>query len=139
NGPLGSSSNAAGNLVLTGGALQYTGAGATTDRLLTVTPTGGKLDASGSGAVVFNNAGANVSADAPPRATTDSITTPKVTLANVNDLVVGMTVTGTNIPGGTTIIAINPTANSITLSNTPTAAGADTLSFGIADRVLTLT
>src|SRR5439155_22968087 len=115
NSPLGSSSNAASNLVLTGGALQYTGGGATTDRLFTVTPTGGKLDASGSGAIAFSNPGANISADAPPRATTESITTPKVTLANVSDLVVGMTVTGTgtSIPPGTTIAAINPTANSI--------------------------
>jgi autotransporter-associated beta strand protein len=139
NSPIGASGNAAKNLVLTGGGLRYTGAGGNTDRLFTVTGTGGTLDASGTGPIVFNNGGQVVSADPAPRATTDSATSPKVTLASVADLVAGMTVTGTNIPAGTTIISINPTASSITLSNTPAAAGADTLSFSTANRMLTLT
>jgi autotransporter-associated beta strand protein len=137
-GPLGASSNAATNLVLSGGKLQYSGAGESTDRLFTITPTGGGIDSSGSGAIVFGNGGAVVSADAPARATTTSTTSARVTLNNVYDLVVGMSVTGANIPAGTTIASINPAANSIVLSNTPTIAGADTLSFGIAPRTLTL-
>jgi fibronectin-binding autotransporter adhesin len=56
---IGSASNAAANLVLNGGTLQYTGTGtASTDRLLTIGTAGGTLDASGTGAVNFTNAGA---------------------------------------------------------------------------------
>jgi len=55
---IGASSNAAFNLILTGGTLQYMGAAVSTDRLFTVTTSGGTLDASGSGAVNFTNTGA---------------------------------------------------------------------------------
>lgn len=54
---IGQSSNAAANLVLNGGTLQYTGAATTTDRLFTLGPSGGTLDASGSGAIAFTNTG----------------------------------------------------------------------------------
>lgn len=58
---IGISSSAAGNLVFGGGTLQYTGmATATTDRLFTIGNTAGDtatLDASGSGALSFNNTG----------------------------------------------------------------------------------
>jgi autotransporter-associated beta strand protein len=107
--------------------------------LFSVTPTGGSIDASGSGAVVFNNGGSVVSADPAPRSTTDTAGNAKLTLPSVADLVVGMAVTGTNIPAGTTIVSINPTASSITLSAAPTAAGADVLSFSTTGRTLTLT
>src|SRR5207248_8640139 len=50
--------NAAASLVLTGGTLRYTGAGDSTDRLFSVGTGGGTLDASGTGAVQFTNAGA---------------------------------------------------------------------------------
>ena len=60
---LGISTNAASNLVLDGGTLQYTGAAAGTDRLFTVGSTEaagatGTLDASGTGALSFTNTGA---------------------------------------------------------------------------------
>lgn len=55
---LGSSTNDAANLVLNGGTLQYTGAATSTDRLFSVGTSGGTLDASGTGAVNFNNTGA---------------------------------------------------------------------------------
>jgi fibronectin-binding autotransporter adhesin len=59
---IGESSNAAANLVIAGGTLQYTGAATSTDRLFQVgSTTAGStstLDASGTGAVVFTNAGA---------------------------------------------------------------------------------
>ena len=55
---LGSSSNAAANLVLNGGTLRYTGAATSTDRLFTLGANGGTLDASGTGAVDFTNTGA---------------------------------------------------------------------------------
>ncbi|MFC5453241.1 autotransporter-associated beta strand repeat-containing protein [Prosthecobacter fluviatilis] len=54
---IGASTNAATNLVLNGGALKYTGAVASTDRLFSVGTSGGTLDASGTGAVNFSNTG----------------------------------------------------------------------------------
>ncbi|WP_395730163.1 autotransporter-associated beta strand repeat-containing protein [Prosthecobacter sp.] len=54
---LGASTNAAANLVLNGGALKYTGAATSTDRLFSVGTGGGTLDASGTGAVNFSNTG----------------------------------------------------------------------------------
>jgi autotransporter-associated beta strand protein len=55
---IGSSTNAAANLVIQGGALKYEGAAASTDRLFTVGTSGATVDASGSGAVNFTNTGA---------------------------------------------------------------------------------
>ncbi|WP_265919827.1 autotransporter outer membrane beta-barrel domain-containing protein [Cupriavidus nantongensis] len=52
---IGASGNAAANLVLDGGILQYTGTGASTDRQFTLTTRGGSLEASGSGALNFTN------------------------------------------------------------------------------------
>lgn len=46
---------AANELVISGGTLQYTGTGDTTDRLLTVGPQGATIDASGSGALTWTN------------------------------------------------------------------------------------
>ncbi len=69
---IGISSNAAANLVLDGGTLQFTGAATTpttangnqtngtTDRLFTLTANGGGLDASGTGALNFTNTGSLV-------------------------------------------------------------------------------
>jgi autotransporter-associated beta strand protein len=140
NSSIGASSSAASNVLLTGGTLQYNGAGpANTDRLFSVSPNGGALDASGSGAIIFTNAGNVVAADPAARATTTSITSTRVPLPSVLDLSVGMTVSGANIPAGTTIASINRTTSSITLSNTPTIAGADTFNFSTTGRTLTLT
>jgi fibronectin-binding autotransporter adhesin len=50
-----------------------------------------------------------------------------MTLADVNNLVVGQMVTGVGIPAGTTITAINAGTNVITLSTTLTAASSGTL------------
>jgi autotransporter-associated beta strand protein len=55
-GTLGQSSNAAANLVINGGTLQYANtapAGQTTDRLFTIGPSGATLDASGGGPITF--------------------------------------------------------------------------------------
>ncbi|MCF7785606.1 MAG: autotransporter-associated beta strand repeat-containing protein [Prosthecobacter sp.] len=57
NSNLGASTNAAANLVLNGGTLQYTGGATSTDRLFSVGSSGGTLDASGTGAVNFTNTG----------------------------------------------------------------------------------
>jgi autotransporter-associated beta strand protein len=65
---IGSSTNAASNLVLQGGALKYEGAAASTDRLFTIGTSGATIDASGSGAVSFTNTGA-VAIDVPAQRT----------------------------------------------------------------------
>jgi autotransporter-associated beta strand protein len=138
NSTVGASTSAASNLVLSGGTLQYFGSGATTDRLFTVTATGGAIDSSGVGSVMFTNAAAVAVVDPAARTGTLASGSAKITLPNVADLVVGMSVTGTNIPPGTTIISITPTANSITLSNALAFTGADTVSFSTVDRTFTL-
>jgi len=62
NSSIGASTNAAANLVLNGGTLQYTGAGASSDRLFTLgtTAAGSAIDASGSGALNLTNTGSIV-------------------------------------------------------------------------------
>jgi fibronectin-binding autotransporter adhesin len=52
---IGQSSNAAANLVIDGGTLRYTGAGATSDRAITIGAGGATIDASGTGALVLSN------------------------------------------------------------------------------------
>jgi autotransporter-associated beta strand protein len=54
---IGSSTSAAGNLFIQRATLKYDGAGATTDRLFTVGTGGATIDASGDGALVFDNPG----------------------------------------------------------------------------------
>jgi fibronectin-binding autotransporter adhesin len=58
NSSIGASPNAATNLVINGGTLQYLGSGSTTDRLFTIGLGNATLDASGTGAVSFTNPGA---------------------------------------------------------------------------------
>ncbi|WP_181175673.1 autotransporter-associated beta strand repeat-containing protein [Mesorhizobium sp. B2-3-4] len=59
NSTIGASSNGAANLVLTGGTLQYVGAGDSTDRLFTLgASAGSRLESSGTGAIAFTNTGA---------------------------------------------------------------------------------
>src|SRR5262249_28598901 len=41
NSPIGKADNTSGNLILSGGTLQYAGSGGSTDRLFTIVPTGG--------------------------------------------------------------------------------------------------
>ena len=52
---IGQSSAVAGNLVVNGGTLSYTGAGASTNRLFTIGTAGGTIAASGSGALNFTD------------------------------------------------------------------------------------
>ena len=54
---IGQSSNAAANLVLNGGILEYVGAGQNTDRLFTLGVNGGTLTSSGTGSISFNSTG----------------------------------------------------------------------------------
>ncbi len=94
-GPLGSSTGIAANLLLNDtGTLQYTGATASTDRLFTVGngATGATLDASGTGALTFSNAGAIALAGL----TTDAHT---------------LTLTGTSAPVVNNVMASQLTGN----------------------------
>ncbi len=75
--PLGASTVSAGNLVLNGGALQYSGSGAaSTNRLFTLGPNGGGLDGSGTangttdGSVSFTATGAMAASGSGPRTLT---------------------------------------------------------------------
>ncbi len=69
-GNLGQATNAASNLVITGGTLQYTGSGETTNRGITFGVSGTTLDASGSGAIVFSNSAIAVDFNNSPRTAT---------------------------------------------------------------------
>ena len=58
NSSIGASPSAAGNLVINGGSLQYTGGSASSNRLFTINSGGATLDASGTGPLVLSNSGA---------------------------------------------------------------------------------
>jgi autotransporter-associated beta strand protein len=64
---IGSSTNAAGNLVIDGSTFKYEGGAVSTDRLFTIGTAGATIDASGTGAVNFTNTGALVAAVAASR------------------------------------------------------------------------
>jgi fibronectin-binding autotransporter adhesin len=138
---IGESSNAASSLILTGGTLRYTGSGASIDRLFTVGPGGGSIDASGTGSLVFNQVGGITSSDAIGHngVTTTGSNIVTITSAGMTDLAAGMTVTGSGIPAATTITAINPDTGTIALSNNATISNTAGLSFGTVNRTLTLT
>lgn len=97
---IGASTNAASSLILTGGTLRYTGAAVSTDRLFTVTTSGGTLDASGSGAVNFTNSG--------------SMGFNSQTGARI------LTLTGTNTDSNTIAAAIGDNSGATTLVKTGT-------------------
>jgi autotransporter-associated beta strand protein len=143
---IGASPAAAANLVFNGGTLSYTGAAVTTDRLFTITPTGGTIDSSGTGPITFSNAGANLSTD---KATTNFTVNSGVTAVYLTgsalptDLVglaAGMPVSGAGIPAGTTVASVGATLSQFALSANATATTSNTpLTFGPVSRTLTLT
>ncbi len=102
NSNIGASANAATNLILNGGTLQYTGTTVSTDRLFSVGANGGTIDASGSGTLTFSNAGA--------MGFNSQVGTRTVTL------------TGTNTGNNTLTVAIgdNSGATSLTKNGTGT-------------------
>ncbi len=141
---IGASSNAAANLVIGGGALLYTGTGATTDRLFTINPAGATINASAanSAALTFSNTGANVSADAANLNVTQSATNPNQlsvipAIGATDALAVGMGVSGPGIPSGAVITAVGP--YTITLDQAASVSGTASISFAPLNRTLTLT
>jgi fibronectin-binding autotransporter adhesin len=100
---IGSATSDAANLFIQGSTLKYVGAGDSTDRLFTIGTGGATIDASGTGAVVFANAGALGRDEAEDRnGTLDDFTRDPTSIydvADTSDVVVGMTVTDPD-PGG---------------------------------------
>jgi autotransporter-associated beta strand protein len=143
---IGASSNAAGNLVLNGGNLTYTGATVSTDRLFSVTSLGGTIAANGSGPITFTNTGANVSSDKPVtnftvnNGSTFAVLASGGTPADLSGIMVGMPVSGAGIPPGTTVTGVAATLTEFTMSSTATATTPNTpVAFTSLNRTLTLT
>jgi fibronectin-binding autotransporter adhesin len=120
NSGIGASGSDAGNLVLDGGTLRYTGAGDSTDRLFTLTGNGGGLDASGSGALTFTNTGAVAFSGA-------GAVTLTLTGSNAGDNVLALTVG--NGSAATSLVKAGAGTWDLTGSNSYT--GATTISGGI--------
>jgi len=152
---IGSSSNAAANLVIGGGTLQYTGAGDSTDRLFTMTPTGAALDASGTGPIVFSNTGSVAQTTiAPILATSFGVNSGGGVPFNraifpatvdTSGVALGMTVTDSagQFPAGTVVTGVDSTATGsdvyVSYQTQIGEAFNDTLTFTVQNRALTLT
>ena len=140
---IGQSANAAANLLLNRGTLQYTGGVVTTDRLFTVGNGGGTIESSGAGALIFGNTGNLVSTDSISSTAPTFTATPATTISvgvqlSTAGLAVGQTISGTGISPGTTITQILD-GTRIVISSPTTAASGGTYIFGALDRMLTLT
>jgi autotransporter-associated beta strand protein len=102
---IGAASSDAANLLIQGSTLKYIGSGDTTDRLFTVGTGGATINASGSGPLVFSNAGALGIDEAEDRpGTLDDVTLNRdantiYNVADTSDIVIGMTVLDPD-PGG---------------------------------------
>jgi autotransporter-associated beta strand protein len=157
---IGASTNAGSNLHLQGGTLRYEGAATSTDRLFTIGTRGATLDASGSGALVFNNTGAltidtaeartatvNGSAFAFQTGTTPASNVVAFNVADTSDIVPGMRVSAsllTESPTDTdttiTVTAIqSPTRFVFSDLIGPFVSGTTTFSFVDVERTFTLT
>ena len=145
NSSIGTSTSAA-NLLIQGSTLRYEGAADSTNRLFTVGTHGATLDASGSGAIQFTNASALVMDVAEDRTgsysafTGDSL--ERVTnISHTDDLVIGMSISGGDIPADSVITEIlSPTR--VRISNQFNVFDFDNdvpITFGSTERVLALT
>ncbi len=137
-GPIGASSGVTSGLILSGGTLRSTGSGGSTDRLFTVRATGGSIESSGTGGIDFSSTAAIVVEDPSDRPSTGTAGLSTLNLPAL-DLVAGMTISGDHIAPGTTIVAVDRYAGSVTLSQplTANAANLNTV-IGTAARSLTL-
>ncbi len=145
--PLGASAADAANLVFNGGTLRCDGAGGSTDRLFTINPGGGTLDASGTGPIAFTNGAPVVVADGT------AVNGLQLTFANAsttvawNDstaLAVGSRLSGTpGLPDGATITAINHSTGVATIDQPTLAASGgatgNAQATSVIERTLTLT
>jgi fibronectin-binding autotransporter adhesin len=107
---IGKATNAAANIVLDGGTLQYTGGTATIDRSFTLNTTGGTIDASGSGALTLTG---GVGALAYGSTGTRTLT---LTGSNANNNTLGHTITDNS--GATSVIKDGTGTWTLTATNT---------------------
>jgi fibronectin-binding autotransporter adhesin len=151
---IGASSSAAANLVLNRGTLDYTGAGAVTDRLFTIGNGGGAIASNGTGSLIFENVGDIVSTGAVAMTLAASATPSQESFGNgatiINvipvgggnstaQLAVGQTIAGTNIDSGTVITEILDGGRIAISKPTIGKSTASLYTFGAIDRTLTLT
>ena len=154
---IGSATSDAANLFIQGSTLKYVGAGDSTDRLFTIGTGGATIDSSGTGAVIFSNAGALGRDEAEDRlGTLDDFTSTRDStsiydVADTSDVVVGMSVTdpqpggqpfsnGATIPAGTVVGGISDDGRTIGISGSyGFRLKANTnIVFGTTPRTLTL-
>jgi fibronectin-binding autotransporter adhesin len=144
---IGAANTGAGNLVLNRGTLDYTGGGATTDRLFTVGNGGGTIASNGTGSLVFENTGDIVSTDTVSLNLAAASFGAGSTIINVGpstssnttgNLAVGQTITGANIAPGTVITEVLDGSRIAISQATTGAATASVYTFGAQDRTLTL-
>lgn len=127
-----------------GGTLRYTGSGDVSNRTLALYQKGGTLDADGTGPLQLTSTslthltgfGSVIAAPFAAGATT-------LLLNDSSAVTLGQSVSGTNIPLGSTITAVNPATRTITISQATTAASTNATTLTIAgaddlDRTLTL-
>jgi fibronectin-binding autotransporter adhesin len=143
-GGLGAAASAADSIHLNGGTLRYTGAGESSDRLFTIGPVGGVLDASGSGALNLTNAGALVTSNGGGADIQFSFASGATTIAtnDTSRLAIGMELSGlAGFAAGTKVTAIDHEAGLLTIDLPTTAASAVTVgtAAGVFDRTLSLT
>lgn len=128
-----------------GATLRYIGAGDTSNRTIGIYQTGATLDSSGTDALVLSS-----SAITHQAGTASTVCAPfsqgvtSLTLNDPSSIAVGQTITGTNIPAGTTITSVNVDTRVIEISQATTAASTTGLTMTIGgastlDRTLTLT
>jgi autotransporter-associated beta strand protein len=108
--PLGGTTNAAANLVIDGGTLQYVGPASSTDRLFTIGINGTTLDASGTGPINFTNGGSVAFVGT----TSTSLT---LTGNNTGNNTLAATITDSS-PGLTSVVKSGPGIWALTGTNT---------------------
>ena len=143
---IGEAPNYARGLVLNGGTLQYTGGGATTDRLFTLGDSGGGLDAFGGDAINYSNTGAvayQINSSGGPTNSSPTLTLSGTnTGANILAAAIGNNGLGTtslvkNGAGSWTLTGVNSYSGTTTVNGgTLQLAGAGT--FGTVSASLTV-
>ncbi len=113
---IGAASSDPANLVLNGGTLLYTGSGASIDRAFSVTPAGGVLDGSGSGALAITAPGVGLPTPGPRTLTLAGTNAVANTLASVISNNIGATALIKN-GTGTWILSSNNTYSGLTTVN----------------------
>ncbi|WP_404924865.1 autotransporter-associated beta strand repeat-containing protein [Mesorhizobium sp. ORM16] len=122
NSSIGASSNAATNLVLNGGTLQYMGTGGSTDRQFTLGSSGGGLDASGTGAINFTSTAAVALPGAGART---------LTLSGTNTANNTLSARIDNPSGATTALTKSGTGTWVLKNQTSTYTGVTSIGGGV--------